>query len=249
MASEDSGCFSIDGLGSGFASRQRDLFACLDAADRERGSTSALPPLPVEDEVERSRYDNKNSDSGKDRGRMKRPPTKHFRGKESIFKRPEMPAPRRARHSMPDYQRNPHKYTKYSLGDVSSQDMSDKSNTATALSFLRELKARKENSQDMEVDDSSAPRAILFNSSRSKTEKRTSSLGAVNSVTTSSTSEEADRPSFRSTKVVMPEYVVGQKVSKKKSSKSTKHSEDVAKSKASAKGISLGHLMDEEEDV
>lgn len=251
MTSGNDGSFSISGLGSSFANRQRDLFACLDAADKERESSGGprLPALPVEDEMDRM-DDDRDNQLERCSGRRRKAPTKQFRGKESIFKRPEMPAPRRARHSVADHQRNPHKYTKYSLGDVSPQDMSDRTNTAAALSFLQELRARKENKEDMDLDES--PKHIIFKSARPKAERRTSSLGAVSTITTAASSEEADQPSFRSSKLVMPEYVVGQKKSSKKkslSSDTSSQSEDKDPAKKSkTREITLGHLMDEEDE-
>ena len=242
MASGNGSSFSLSGLGSAFANRQRDLFACLDAAERER--EPILPPGHEEDHDRGEGEQEQRMEVALPPGRKRRSPFRQFRGKESIFKRPSMPAPRSARQCMPDHQRNPHKWTKYTLGDVSPQDMSDRTNTAAALSFLQELKSRKESSDEMDVDESS-PKAIVFKPVRS--EKRTSSRGSVTTVSETTTSEEADRPSFRSSKLVMPEYIVGQKkTSKKKLKGESKPGEEKVKDKT--KEIKLGHLMDEEDD-
>lgn len=243
----DASSFSIAGMGARFADRQRDLFASLDAAEKERESRPPTEPLPIQDDDR----DDRDRDRPDRLDRRRRPPFKQFRGKESIFKRPEMPAPRRAmaRHSVPDHQRNPHKYTKYSLGDVSSQDMSDRTNTAAALSFLQELKSRKDQMDSDELPNAGElPKSIIFKSSRPKGERRTTSLGSVSTVTAMDTSEEADRPSFRSSKVVMPEYVVGQKKASKKKLNPTSKASDEATKKTRTKEISLGHLMDEEDE-
>lgn len=200
---------------------------------------------PHEDENDRERP---GCQSITEQGRRRRAPTKQFRGKESIFKRPEMPAPRRARNSIADHQRNPHKWTKYSLGDVSPQDMSDRTNTAAALSFLQELKARKDQNSDMDVNESSSTKPILFKPVRPKSEKRTSSLGAVTTVTASNTSEENDRPSFRSSKLVMPEYVVGQKTTSKKKLRTDANQQEDKKKCSKQTEITLGHLMDEDDE-
>ena len=248
MASGNNSSFSLSGLGSGFANRQRDLFACLDAADKERVNTTPAARIADadDDHGETATADNGMEVAVPSSGRKRKSPFKQFRGKESIFKRPAMPAPRRARQSVPDHQRNPHKWTKYTLGDVSPNDMSDRSNTAAALSFLQELKARKDSSEDMDVDVSS-PKAIVFKPVR--TEKRISSLGTVTTVSATAASEEADRPSFRSSKLVMPEYIVGQKKSsKKKLNKDSKASEEKVK-KDKSKEIKLGHLMDQEDEL
>lgn len=247
MSSENSPSFAISGLGSTFAARQRDLFACLDAADKEREGKPPCEPLPVRDEEEDDHRVGGDCRRGNPAVRSGRR-TKQYRGKESIFKRPELPAPRRAvgRNSVADHQRNPHKYTKYSLGDVSPQDMSDRSNTAAALSFLQELRARKDSEDPMDVTE--LPKAIVFKPTRAKTERHTTSLGAVSSVTTVASSEEADRPSFRSSKLVMPEYVVGQKKASKKKGSSDLEASSESGKKSRTKEVTLGHLMDEEDE-
>src|SRR5699024_3675435 len=104
--------------------------------------------------------------------------------------------------TIPDFKKNPHKWKKYSLADVKDEDMSDRSNTKTALSFLNELKSRNIMDTSDSESTSEEPRKIVFN-------KLPSTLK-----TTSLNNKEEVKSSFRSSKVVMPEYVVGQKVKK-----------------------------------
>nr|KAF7416651.1 hypothetical protein H0235_011182 [Vespula pensylvanica] len=153
--------------------------------------------------------------------------TQKFRGRQSIFKRLEEPAPRSIYRSIPDYHRNPHKWTKYNLDDVSNEDMTDRSNTRAALSFLRELKARKMQERKlknkMDIDETISDANDSNVSFKSKQVQSTSkvefkkpkprSIKSENSSTVIVNPE--DKPTFRNCKVIMPEYVVGQKQIKK----------------------------------
>lgn len=152
--------------------------------------------------------------------------THKFRGRQSIFKRPEGPAPRSIYRSIPDYHKNPHKWTKYSLDDVSNEDMTDYSNTRAALSFLRELKARKMQERklenDMDIDETVSNTNDIKVSFKSKQVQSTSKVEfkkpkseSIKPENLSSIVYPEDKPTFRNCKVIMPEYVVGQKQIKK----------------------------------
>ena len=145
----------------------------------------------------------------------------------SDFKAPSW-RPRRARH-MPDYKKNPGKWTRYDL-DIPEEDTSERSNSAAAFAFLQERKKLKQ--QEEQLEDGEDEQKIVFKKSSSR--KRSAD-----------TSQESQQPTvIKSGKVVMPEYVVGEKVAKK-SSKPTKSS--TAGSSACNK-VGLGHLAEEEEE-
>uniref|UniRef100_A0A1B6JV77 U5 small nuclear ribonucleoprotein TSSC4 n=1 Tax=Homalodisca liturata TaxID=320908 RepID=A0A1B6JV77_9HEMI len=198
-----------------FLSRQKSVFEKLDAVvkDSEKNLEKQNFKRPVISEDIRTH-------------KRLRHDTRQFRGQESIFKRPEAPPPARFKNNTPDYQRHPQKWTKYTLSDVSQEDMSEKSNTAAAMSFLRELKAKKE-MESMEVD--SEVKQITFKKPSKHLEPIVSS------------SAQYDSPSFRSSKVVMPEYVVGEKKASKRNS--AKPKEKTEKSKE----IKLDHLNEDDE--
>ncbi|KAJ3661795.1 hypothetical protein Zmor_006179 [Zophobas morio] len=143
--------------------------------------------------------------------------TKQFRGKESIFKVPQDPV--NYMRTIPDFKKNPHKWTKYSLADVKDEDMSDSSNTKTALSFLNELKSRSV--EDMR-DADEEPKKIVF-------KKFTPETGS---------SKLEVKASFRSSKRVMPEYVVGEKINKRKKNHNSGSSEGPQ--------LKLDHLFEDE---
>lgn len=109
-----------------FKQRQGSLFDALEAAEKEHSEIIA-------------KAKNKAPKSGHNYNQ--RSFTKPYRGKESIFKTPETPL---SRLKAKNYHGKPRgKWTKYSLCDVSADDMSDTSNTRAAFSFLRELEDRK----------------------------------------------------------------------------------------------------------
>lgn len=149
---------------------------------------------------------------------------KNFQGKESIFKRPLARPPKHiANRRTPDYQMNPHKWTKYSL-DVPNEDLTESANTAAAMSFLKELEERKQNDDLVDVE----PQKIMF--------KKRFSKDIVNE-------GEGTSKSFQNSKVVMPEYVVGQKVKKE-----LKRKEKKIGNTNSMKGIKLDHLLEYDDD-
>ncbi|XP_044269763.1 protein TSSC4 [Tribolium madens] len=154
--------------------------------------------------------------------RTNRSVMKQFRGKESIFKRPQDPVSKNYMRTIPDFKKNPHKWTKYSLADVKDEDMSDRSNTKAALSFLNELKNRS--NESMVTDKTEEIQKIVFKK--------------VHTTVKDNLKNEDEKPSFRSSKVVMPEYVVGQKVKKDKKNKKIQNS--------SGGQLKLDHLLDDE---
>jgi hypothetical protein len=102
-----------------FAYRQKNIFDKLTVAEKERN----------ERQQEADHHSQTNSSlSARNyihslrRGRSE---MKQLRRKESIFKRPIAPPPRFMSRGVPDFHRNPHKWIKYSLEDVSQEDMSD----------------------------------------------------------------------------------------------------------------------------
>lgn len=212
-----------ENVNSEFLNRQKNVFEMLDAVAKDNEKVVKLQPS-----LKREAHCERNKPS-----KRLRQDTRQFRGKESIFKRPEAPPPARFLRNVPDYRRNPQKWTKYTLSDVSQDDMSDQSNTAAAMSFLRELKAKKEFEQ-MDIDSES--KAITF--------KKPSSF-RPNSVPNNNLDNKDiyETPSFRSSKLIMPEYVIGEKKTPKRSTSTSKP----AGTKTSLKEIKLDHLVEDDE--
>lgn len=201
-----------------FSDRQRNLFDQLLKAEDVNKDKITTAETPMEE----TDVGNNNCRNNK----RKRPEkTKCFRGKESIFKRPEEPLSKCLPvRRLPDFHKNPHKWTKYSLDDVKNEDTSDRANTAAALSFLREMEQRKSEKMNVEVVE-------IFTKPQFN---KSALLHKINM--------EEEKLAFRGSKIVMPEYIVGQKktVKKNTAAKSTKNT--------SVKEIKLNHLLDEDED-
>lgn len=234
--------FTLRGGDAAFANRQRLLFDQLSIAE----SSCNKRPISEVDDTEMDECER--SLTSRDDRKQKREMRK-FRGKESIFKRPEGPAPRANFRNIPDHHKNPHKWVKYSLDDVSSEDMTERSNMQAAMSFLKELKARREKEEvdqceekmDIELESDSQD-SVEFKSKKCTSQirfKKPQTKGATEN------SETDSKLVFKSSKIILPEYVVGQRNPKK-----PKQNRPVVKVDRS-KELRLDHLQepDEEEEA
>nr|XP_023027130.1 protein TSSC4 [Leptinotarsa decemlineata] len=210
--------FSLKSDNAEFTLRQKSVFDQLIVLEKNRKTDLVLP----NDEMEVDKIVNNNSGE-----RRQRSVTKHFRGKESIFKKPQNPVPKNYMRSIPDFKKNPHKWTKYSIDDV--EDISDESNTRTALNFLNELRKRKTIHMECDQKLEEVPNKIIFH--------KPNLLDKQNDFVDSSGTLKS---SFISSKVVMPEYVVGQKKKKERKNKIMKP--------MNQKELKLDHLLQDEED-
>lgn len=221
--------FFIRSSENSFTDRQKNIFDQLNLVDNEKKHISHYDDLQSPSQ----------STSSKHEGRfavipLHRKETRHFRGKESIFKKPVALPPKFKSHDIPDYQRHPDKWVKYTLGDVSQDDMSERSNTAAAMTFLNEMAARK--SFESEADEKEFDGKIKFKP-RKKYDQSCSNTDELDECTS--------KTGFRNSKLVMPEYVVGRE--KKKGVKRTQKNE--LNEKKPVKEIKLSHLDDDDENV
>uniref|UniRef100_A0A0K8TQZ7 U5 small nuclear ribonucleoprotein TSSC4 n=1 Tax=Tabanus bromius TaxID=304241 RepID=A0A0K8TQZ7_TABBR len=153
-----------------------------------------------------------------------------FQGQESIFKKPELPISKCLKpRKTPDYQINPHKWKKYSLTDV---DTSDSTNTAAAFAFLQEMEIRKgqETTKAFDVN----------------TDKPTfcKSIRLRKAAIVEGSDDVEDKPKLKGSKLVMPEYVIGQS-SHRKSGEKRKSTET---SVTDCSKLKLTHLFEEDEE-
>jgi hypothetical protein len=233
--------FFIKGGDVGFADRQKRIFNILTVEEKNRNER--------QDESDHHSQDNNalSVTSTVPSRRRSRSAMKQYRGKESIFKKPDAPAPRFKNKGVPDHHRNPHKWIKYSLGDVSQEDMSDRSNTAAALSFLKEMQERKRLEQ-MEVDDS-GPGHITFkqpvNKSRVLSQQGTSQCNFSGMKGGENATEEDAKQCFRSSKLIMPEYIIG--ITKKKDKKKHEKLDHFPPNENVTSEIKLQHLTEEDD--
>lgn len=229
-----------------FSAKRDALFACLDDASKELKGTaldqSRSKPYTVNalERANNSRHGNTQQVMNYRQGRSvevgnepEDEKLRRLRGKESIFKKPELPIARCLKpRKTPDYQMNPHKWKKYSLSDV---DISDQTNSAAALSFLREMDAQRETEADDVDIEAGGGHKIEFKK-KSKLNRNLKQLkqDEVEDV-------ELDKPQLRGSKLIMPEYVIGQKPARK-----SKNQQSTRQSRAAGK-LQLSHLEEVEE--
>jgi len=216
--------FCINSSYQAFTQRQKNVFDQLTVVEHSTKDLLSKNEVPMDmDDTPATIID---PEEVRTRLHADEPKTKHFRGKDSIFKRPQARPPRSIPYrKTPDYQVNPHKWTRYTL-DVPNEDMSERANTAAALSFLKEMKFRKQLSDDTDADE--LPQRIVF---KKAPEKKLAEAVVENAPAV-----------FRNTKVVMPEYVVGGKITKQKKQKKRVEGGSIAKE------VKLDHLLEGEDD-
>lgn len=236
-----------------FENKRKMIFDCLNVASEKLVGTT-LEQKSSPEKRHRTSFDQQDH----------RKEVQKFHGRESIFKRPTAPIakclkPRRA----PDYQVrefyilecirfptlnvnlqiNPHKWKKYTLSDA---DTSDKSNTAAAFAFLKEIEDRKSAANEFDCDDDNPSDKIVFNTrKRSRNANFSKSVHLKSAVNDESVDPVLDLPKMKGSKVLMPEYVIGQKKERKKSGgKSNKERAD----RKPADMLKLEHLFEEEDE-
>lgn len=188
---------------------------------------------------------------------------RRFQGRESIFKRPAAPIskclkPRRA----PDYQVrsnliysmfslkfvfysiwfqvNPHKWKKYSLSDA---DTSDRTNTSAAFAFLKEIEKRKD-LMDGPDEDEMDGKITFKRKGTDKAPRFQRSTPLRNAVESQPDDDDIDaKPILKGSKVVMPEYVIGQK---SKDRKRKRTSSSTTQKSECRNTLRLEHLIEEE---
>lgn len=210
---------------SSFQDRQKSLFNQLKDAEDQYSFSKTNKAVPQDyGTIDRYTY------------KKLKHEMKQFRGRESIFKRPEANIRECLRaKTIPDHIKNPQKYKYYSLADVTPEQMSDSTNTATALALIREMEEKEAAESKMEHDsEDDIFKKPTFHMSSALRKKPVTEEKAI----------------FKSSKVVMPEYVVG--VTRKKEKKNievkvkknkSQNSEDSGKKIE----LKLDHLFEEDD--
>lgn len=231
-----------------FSAKRDALFACLDDASKELKGTpldqSRAKPYTVSALERANNTKNRNQVMNYRQGRsteggneVEDEKLRRLRGKESIFKKPELPIGRCLKpRKTPDYQVNPHKWKKYSLSDV---DISDQTNAAAALSFLRQMDSQREVDSDDTEDMNDAGTGSAHKIEFKKTSKLNRNLKQLKSNEVDDV--ELDKPQLRGSKLVMPEYVIGQKAARK-----AKKQQSSSQTRAAGK-LQLSHLEEVDE--
>lgn len=154
----------------------------------------------------------------------------------------------RGRSNVPGFRTEPGKWCRYDLTSVSSNDMSDKTNSKTALDFLNELKDRKE-SESMDVEESDMSENlhhIVFKRPDKKDAPAAAGSSASGDADSTFGSSQVVPVPPSQGKILMPEYVIGEKVKKPKPKPSWASSKAAT---ASAETVQLDHIKDVEADT
>lgn len=211
---------------SSFQERQKCLFNQLKDAEEQYSfsKTNKADDSPNHGEVDKQTY-----------RRLKRE-MKQFRGKESIFKRPGAKIQDVLKHrKVPEFQKNPQKWKYYSLADVTPDQMSESTNRATALALMKRLEEEEASNNKMDCDsDEFVFKKPIFQVS-----------STIKRMTAMPDNDDA-KVVFKSSRVVMPEYVVGvtkKKDSKKVIRKSTESTETEKKNE-----LKLNHLYENDDE-
>lgn len=101
----------------------------------------------------------------------------------------------------------------------------------------------------MDTDDEQKTKIVFKKQSSSKEYRKPSfSHSASLRQKIDTNVESGEKSTLKGSKVVMPEYVIGQKVSSKTKTKAIKHSADDSNKSSGSKKPLLQHLFDEEEE-
>lgn len=141
---------------------------------------------------------------------------------------------------------NPHKWKKYSLSDA---DISERTNTSAAFAFLQEIEKRKDLNSGSSDDDEMEGKITFNRKETSKIPKYQRSVQLRNAIESSEAGEDdvGTKPILKGSKVLMPEYVIGQKSNdRKRKATSSKKCEKTATECRNA--LKLQHLLDEEDE-
>jgi len=162
---EGSGRFCLSDEQSEFKKKAGDLFSALSdvnfSPSLEADSFLKTDPIPAEGDRSMSRISRRKMHQGCGTSRSHQS-SKAGRSESTAMPPPMRPAVKRRRNKpVPRYLEDASKYTEYSLSDVPAEQLSQKSNTAAAFEFLRELDQRQSKA---ETDDTDPPEGgkIMF---------------------------------------------------------------------------------------
>ena len=260
--------FTLSSTDNEFKSRTEGVFASLDSIERQHAShersrsrsddsrTRSRSPDELDHEgwSRRDRFSNQRHQVRGSRSR----PWVQVDDRHTGFRRPSNRPPRRP--YVPDFRRNPQNYTEYDLSSVA--DHSERSNTSAALSFLDDLRKRKENEtgedrrqqSDYETNPSKArvwgtdSKYMRRKHSFTRRDKSSDDTSDDPQPSTSRSTEEvgtekgADQNTgakFVDGKLTMPEYVIGREKVNRKERKVIKGE------RLTCDALSLDHLSED----
>lgn len=205
-----------------FNDRQRTLFDTLAAAEESchaRKQKSRNHPMGGSDGFHRGL------------SRKMRSETRQFRGRKSMYLKPEDSIFQcLGVRTLPDFKKNPTKWTHYNLEDV--PDVTDRSNANAAAICMREIMLTKQNDGEaMDSDEPTDDDKVIFK------------VPVVPCISISQNSEKKSSTLYRSSKIILPEYVVGRREKNKLSNRDKQRDSNSKRSE-----LKLEHLLDDDDE-
>lgn len=212
---------------SSFHERQKSLFNQLKEAEEQCGFSNTNKKTEPDDygSIDRRTY------------KKLKHEMKQFRGRESIYKRSEANIRECLRaKTIPDHIKNPDKWVYYSLADVTQDQMSDATNTATALALIRDMEEKEAAKTAMvcDYDDTGVFKKPMF------------CVSSVIKKTPVQNTQREEKIVFKTSKVVMPEYMVG--VKRKTEKKRIALRRNLPKKCEKNVELKLDHLFEEDNE-
>lgn len=206
-----------------FSDRQRTLFDTLVAAEESRHAGR-----------QKNRNYRAEGSDGFHRGlsRKMRSETRQFRGRKSMYLKPEDSIFQcLGVRTLPDFKKNPSKWTHYNLEDV--PEVTDRSNAHAAAVCMQEIMlAKQKDGELMDCDKPIDDDKVIF-----KVPARPPCISI------SQSSEKKVNTLYRSSKIILPEYVVGRREKHKLSN--LDRQQDL---KSQRSELKLEHLLDDDGD-
>ncbi|XP_050409257.1 protein TSSC4 [Patella vulgata] len=192
--------FELGSAGTDFKSKSKDIFGVLqtledkhsavESARRKSGSEKDEETFWKNDPIVEPDVVSKDTASHEHTNKLKGSYSNRSsdKGDASNFRKPYFRPPSNRRFNkqiIPDHKIHPEKYTCYSLGDVSSSDMSNTSNSRAAFDFLeerRKFREQQERGSDEEeakvdVSDTACSRGVFTFKKRNKTDEQSEKKG------------------------------------------------------------------------
>ncbi|KAK6189851.1 hypothetical protein SNE40_001832 [Patella caerulea] len=192
--------FELGSAGTDFKSKSKDIFGVLqtledkhsavESARRKSGSEKEDETFWKNDPIVEPDVVTKDKASHEHINKLKGSYSNRSldKGDASNFRKPYFRPPSNRRfnkQTIPDHKKHPEKYTCYSLGDVSSSDMSNTSNSRAAFDFLeerrkyREQQERGSDEEEVKVDvsDTACSRGVFTFKKRNKTDEQSEKKG------------------------------------------------------------------------
>lgn len=121
------------------------------------------------------------------------------------------------------------------MDDVS--DTSDRMNTTAAFNFLRQIEEQKQKQNDEDAKNAESPKIVFKKSVKLRPNEARDEIDP-----------QIDAKKVQGNKIVMPEYVVGEKRKSQRTTRDPKQTRSRPESTKTSKQLQLSHLNEDEDE-